>query len=94
LRRQLELVVQCFEYIHSHPGDLDLQLTVNMNTTTTAPAPTSPSSAATSPTPTPTTSTSTADALLTSESKEVASQKCASGNQVKHETRHTPMIEA
>jgi len=28
LRRQLELVTNCFQYIHSHDGDLDLQLTV------------------------------------------------------------------
>jgi len=28
LRRQLELVRNCFQYIHSHDGDLDLQLTV------------------------------------------------------------------
>lgn len=27
LRRQLELVTNCFQYIHSHDGDLDLQLT-------------------------------------------------------------------
>jgi len=28
LRWQLELVTNCFQYIHSHDGDLDLQLTV------------------------------------------------------------------
>jgi len=32
LRRQLELVTNCFQYIHSHDGDLDLQLTVTINT--------------------------------------------------------------
>jgi len=32
LRRQLELVANCFQYIHSHEGDLDLQLTVTVNT--------------------------------------------------------------
>jgi len=32
LRRQLELVTNCFQYIHSHDGDLDLQLTVTVNT--------------------------------------------------------------
>lgn len=32
LRRQLELVTNCFQYIHSHEGDLDLQLTVTVNT--------------------------------------------------------------
>jgi len=31
LRRQLELVTNCFQYIHSHDGDLDLQLTVTVN---------------------------------------------------------------
>lgn len=28
LRRQLELITNCFQYIHSHDGDLDLQLTI------------------------------------------------------------------
>jgi len=28
LRRQIEFVTNCFQYIHSHDGDLDLQLTV------------------------------------------------------------------
>jgi len=31
LRRQLELVINCFQYIHGHGGDLDLQLTVTVN---------------------------------------------------------------
>jgi hypothetical protein len=31
LRRQIELVVNCFNYIHNHEGDLDLQLTVTIN---------------------------------------------------------------
>jgi len=31
LRRQIELVTNCFPYIHNHQGDLDLQLTVTMN---------------------------------------------------------------
>jgi hypothetical protein len=31
LRRQIELVTNCFRYIHSHDGDLDLQLTVTVN---------------------------------------------------------------
>jgi len=31
LRRQIELVTNCFQYIHNHEGDLDLQLTVTMN---------------------------------------------------------------
>jgi hypothetical protein len=31
LRRQIELVTNCFQYIHSHEGDLDLQLTVTVN---------------------------------------------------------------
>jgi len=31
LRRQLELVTNCFQYIHNHDGDLDLQLTVTIN---------------------------------------------------------------
>jgi len=32
LRRQLELVTNCFQYIFGHEGDLDLQLTVTVNT--------------------------------------------------------------
>jgi hypothetical protein len=31
LRRQIELVTNCFSYIHHHEGDLDLQLTVTVN---------------------------------------------------------------
>jgi len=31
LRRQIELVTNCFQYIHQHEGDLDLQLTVTIN---------------------------------------------------------------
>jgi hypothetical protein len=30
LRRQIELVTNCFQYIHNHEGDLDLQLTVTV----------------------------------------------------------------
>jgi hypothetical protein len=33
LRRQIELVTNCFQYIHNHEGDLDLQLTVTVNGT-------------------------------------------------------------
>jgi len=38
LRRQLELVTNCFHYIATHPADLDLQLTVTLH----AAPPTSP----------------------------------------------------
>ena len=31
LRRQIELVTNCLQYIYSHEGDLDLQLTVTVN---------------------------------------------------------------
>jgi len=31
LRRQIELVTNCFQYIYHHDGDLDLQLTVTIN---------------------------------------------------------------
>jgi hypothetical protein len=31
LRRQIDLVTNCFQYIHNHDGDLDLQLTVTVN---------------------------------------------------------------
>jgi len=30
LRRQLDLVANCFQYIHSHDGDLDLMLTLTL----------------------------------------------------------------
>jgi hypothetical protein len=39
LRRQLELVSNCFQYITTHPADLDLQLTVTLHAQTPAPAP-------------------------------------------------------
>jgi len=35
LRRQIELVTNCFQYIHHHDGDLDLQLTVTINNNNT-----------------------------------------------------------
>jgi len=41
LRRQIELVTNCLQYIYSHEGDLDLQLTVTVNN-----APTTPGAAA------------------------------------------------
>jgi len=34
LRRQIELVTNCFQYICNHDGDLDLQLTVTINNST------------------------------------------------------------
>jgi len=42
LRRQIELVTNCFQYIHNHDGDLDLQLTVTINNNNSPPAPTTP----------------------------------------------------
>lgn len=46
LRRQIELVTNCFQYIHSHDGDLDLQLTVTVNPPSpTAAAPSTPQNA-------------------------------------------------
>jgi hypothetical protein len=45
LRRQIELINNCFHFIHEHDGDLDLQLTITehtnqqtTNTTSTSPA--------------------------------------------------------
>jgi hypothetical protein len=37
LRRQIELVTNCFHYIHQHDGDLDLQLTVTVNAPASTP---------------------------------------------------------
>jgi hypothetical protein len=45
LRRQLELVTNCFHYIHNHDADLDLQLTVTLN------SPSSPSSTSSASSP-------------------------------------------
>jgi len=36
LRRQIDLIANCFHHIHTHDGDLDLQLTVTVNTDDTA----------------------------------------------------------
>lgn len=46
LRRQVELVSNCFHYIHTHDGDLDLQLTVTVNATSPNDQPESDESAA------------------------------------------------
>lgn len=94
LRRQLELVVQCFDYITGHAGDLDLQLTVTANSTnsTTPPSTTSPT------TTTVDSTTSAVESLLTAtESKEVPISTCgATEAQVKHDSCHhtQPMVEA
>jgi len=45
LRRQIELVTNCFQYIHTHDGDLDLQLTVTVNTPAGTGSPSTPASA-------------------------------------------------
>jgi len=45
LRRQIELVTNCFHYIVQHDGDLDLQLTVTVNTSGSTP-PASPTAQA------------------------------------------------
>jgi len=42
LRRQIELVTNCFNYIYQHDGDLDLQLTVTVNNGTGTTNPPSP----------------------------------------------------
>lgn len=52
LRRQLELVTNCFHYIHHHDGDLDLQLTVTVNSP--PPSPIVPDTGAASGTTVPT----------------------------------------
>jgi hypothetical protein len=59
LRRQIELVTNCFQYIHTHDGDLDLQLTVTVN----APAPSSPSTTPVNPPPPTPNESSPSDAL-------------------------------
>lgn len=42
LRRQLELITNCFQYIHSHDGDLDLQLTITKTSDAETPMETDP----------------------------------------------------
>jgi len=81
LRRQIELVTNCFQYIHSHDGDLDLQLTVTVN----APAPSSPSTTTlASPSPTtPTLSSSpsnTSDALSADSCNSLSLESMMSNN--------------
>jgi len=49
LRRQVELVTNCFHYIHNHDADLDLQLTVTLNSPPASP--TSASSGTADPEP-------------------------------------------
>ena len=39
LRRQIELVTNCFSYIFKYDGDLDLELTVSVNQPTPSPSP-------------------------------------------------------
>jgi len=70
LRRQIELVTNCFQYIHSHDGDLDLQLTVTVNAPV---APPSPSTTLASPPPTTPTLSSSSNA-----SDGLASDSCNS----------------
>jgi len=50
LRKQLELVANCFHYIFTHEGDLDLMLKMSMVPVT--PPPSSPTSASSAPTST------------------------------------------
>lgn len=42
LRRQIELITNCFQYIHSHEGDLDLQLTITEASSTLSQEATTP----------------------------------------------------
>jgi hypothetical protein len=64
LRRQIELVTNCFQYIHTHDGDLDLQLTVTVNTPSTGSS--TPTSSSTG-TPAPSSSPSAPSSLRTTE---------------------------
>lgn len=85
LRRQLELVVQCMEYITTHAGDLDLQLTVTMSAN--SPPRTFPVSAP-APIPAPLTKSIGESALLTTEAKDVPTPTHdPSSKQLQHEAR-------
>jgi hypothetical protein len=72
LRRQIELVTNCFQYIHSHDGDLDLQLTVTVNAPSTPTSPPSPSQSPASP---PTSSSNTAPTVPTTPTHSSTSQQ-------------------
>jgi hypothetical protein len=48
LRRQIDLIANCFHHIHTHDGDLDLQLTVTVNSDTVTDTTSSASASATS----------------------------------------------
>jgi hypothetical protein len=54
LRRQLELVTNCFHYIHNHDADLDLQLTVTLNSPPASPSSSSAATTSSTHSPQPT----------------------------------------
>lgn len=104
LRRQLELVVQCFGYITTHSGDLDLQLTVTMGAANTAPNATAAAApaaqpepvattAAPSPSPSPSLSLSADSPLLTSEVKQSNSPTSSeSSKKLQLDSSYAPMV--
>jgi hypothetical protein len=88
LRRQLELVAQCFPYITSHAGDLDLQLTVTMNPGPSVAPPAAPMVEKFHSELPPSES---AHLLLDSEVKDVHSRMIAD-KQMAHDTTSEPMV--
>ncbi len=97
LRRQLELVNQCFSYITTHEGDLDLQLTVTMNDAAQpAAAPAHVADAADTKTPQVNCDTAL-DALTTTEAKDVTpshAQTKSAQQQQQANSRNEIMMEA
>jgi len=78
LRRQIELINNCFHYIHGHDGDLDLQLTITEHNPQSPSSPTA-SSPATSNSNVPATSPSSASVASSSDNEMVRSpaKSCA-----------------
>jgi outer membrane biosynthesis protein TonB len=75
LRRQLDLVTNCFHYILSHDGDLDLQLTVTVN------APNTTQQAATAATPAAATATGAAPTVPVAAATATAASQQATQSQ-------------
>lgn len=97
LRRQLELVVQCFGYITTHSGDLDLQLTVTMgdaprNTAPAAPAAPAHTPAAPAVDPAPSPSVSASSLLSSEEVKQSNSPTSQSSKKLQLDSGYAPMV--
>jgi hypothetical protein len=78
LRRQIELVTNCFHYIYHHDGDLDLQLTVTVNSPpspSTPPQPQSQPQQQPQPAPLPASSSSSSNQSSHANARAASSQQ-------------------